>query len=297
MVTKILLASTLAITSLVGVPLLTSSAPNSEVEITDNLKNQTNESNHVEQLDDLLVKFETSMQVASEVLEKKEEAKVEERIVSSREEKLLELEELGLSFKETLTTLKLLTQLQGYIQPQQLNSITEMQEENSLTVDGIVSSWNETVASVKKKIAEEEAAAAEKARLEALRAAAAEKARLEALRANAGGGGYVNTTGETPQQRISRIVSGLPFQVAWVYQGCPQIPSALACYTYGDNFVVITPGLMSRSDCFIRYAYAHEYRHYYQYQNGMFQFNSSNQLTNRDALEADANAFASAYRC
>ena len=66
---------------------------------------------------------------------------------------------------------------------------------------------------------------------------------------------------------------------------------ALACYWVGDPVVTLTPRLLTRPDCRIRFSLAHEYRHSWQERNGKFE------AWDQAQIDADADAFARPFGC
>lgn len=106
-------------------------------------------------------------------------------------------------------------------------------------------------------------------------------------------------SGESAQARVNRIAAGLGFiGIPVVIQsGCGSIGGALACYTPGSGVIAVTPAGLGRSDCTLRIAIAHEWKHHLQNNAGQIQFDAAGNITNRAWLESDANAFGYRYGC
>lgn len=143
---------------------------------------------------------------------------------------------------------------------------------------------------------------AEQARLAAEQAAAEEAARAAAAAAAQNRGSSSSSPsrpGETREQRVNRLVASLPFSFpgAVQYWNCASVHSqALACYK--DGVIYMTPRGLSRSDCSVRGSLAHEWRHWWQHQNGKFELSADGtRYLNAEWLEADARAFAAPYGC
>lgn len=153
-----------------------------------------------------------------------------------------------------------------------------------------------------------EAAAAAKAQEEA--AAAKQKATAVAPTTNTGRSATSNSQptpaapaaqpapAETSQARVNRIAAALGFiNIPVIIQdGCAQFSNAIGCYAF-DGTIHITSYGLTKSDCTLRVAIAHEWKHYQQDINGQIQFDASGNVTNRDWLEADAGAFGYAHGC
>lgn len=142
---------------------------------------------------------------------------------------------------------------------------------------------------------------AEQARIAAEKAAAEEAARAAAAAAaqNRGSSSSPSRPGETREQRVARIAASLPFSLPGAVQfwDCASVHAqALACYK--DGTIYITPRGLDRPDCRVRESIAHEYRHWWQHQNGKFQLTpDGSAYLNAEWLEADARAFAAPYGC
>jgi len=133
-----------------------------------------------------------------------------------------------------------------------------------------------------------ENAAIEAAEAEAARVAEEESSSNYYSGSDGGGNEDLNS-------RVSRIFGSLPFYLSYSIEGCPG--GALACYTYTTHYLKVSTNISGYSDCTLRNALAHEYRHYIQDISGWFAFDSNGQLTNRDWLESDAYAFGDSYGC
>lgn len=103
---------------------------------------------------------------------------------------------------------------------------------------------------------------------------------------------------ETSQARVNRIAASLGFiNIPVVIQdGCAQFSNAIGCYAF-DGTIHITSYGLTKSDCTLRVAIAHEWKHSQQDVNGQIQFDANGNITNRDWLEADAGAFGYAHGC
>jgi len=128
-----------------------------------------------------------------------------------------------------------------------------------------------------------------------------EDARITAAAARAaqgyGGSFWSSASGsESFEQRVARMSASLPFHVSYsIENGCDSA-GALACFRPSSNQILVTTYLSSHSDCTIRIALAHEFRHSQQSRNGQIEY-SGGTITNREWLESDAYSFGARYGC
>lgn len=121
----------------------------------------------------------------------------------------------------------------------------------------------------------------------------------DAARAAQGYGGslWSSASGsESFEQRVAHMAASLPFHVSYsIENGCDSA-GALACFRPRSNQILVTTYLSSHSDCTIRIALAHEFRHSQQSRNGQIEY-SGGTITNREWLESDAYSFGARYGC
>lgn len=139
----------------------------------------------------------------------------------------------------------------------------------------------------------------ENARLAAIaKAAQIKAAQIEAAQKASKQGSTQGSTHSSGSSNLQNIVTSLPFTVPpIVFGSCSStIGVADACFNYKNN-IMLTPGLMRKSRCYIRRVIAHEYRHWLQWKHGEFKISASGVLLNRSQMEAEAYAFEAKYGC
>jgi hypothetical protein len=158
-----------------------------------------------------------------------------------------------------------------------------------------VAAWQTEVAAENERI---RAAEAETARVaaeaEAARVAAAQRATSSPSPSGRSGGTSQSTApapqasgGESADARIQRLMGRAGVSFSYAIADCG-IANALGCYNSNGMIYFTQRGL--RDDCTIMRVITHEYRHLQQHRQGLIQVDANGQVTNRDWLEADANA-------
>lgn len=188
---------------------------------------------------------------------------------------------------------------------QKITHLETESETRKQALEAIVIAWEQELTNEKARIVAEEArkaAAAEAARIAALQTVVVKKpATVQNTTPRTGNSPAVpqNTAAESAAARLQRLSASLPFSTVPVVIGdCSGtgVSGAVACYMWND-YIIITPGYLNRSDCKIRGAIAHENRHYWQYINGKVAHDGKGNVTNTADLEADAYSFGAQYGC
>jgi hypothetical protein len=162
------------------------------------------------------------------------------------------------------------------------------------TFENFENEWAETIKVEKTRI---EAEQAEKARIEAEQAEAERRASEEISQQNQnqnfpappaqnGGGTY------DPYARLMAVIAstgltGPSYSIG--HTGCLMFERVLGCY-FGGRIEVTPFAMNGYNDCQLRTVVAHEWRHWWQEQNALFD-------NGAPWLEADADAFSASYGC
>lgn len=134
------------------------------------------------------------------------------------------------------------------------------------------------------------------AKMELLRAVAAERRAIEKAAQEAREAAQAARDEQLAPMTVAEAIASLPFTFPNVVMGTCEIGEG-GCYLLENKTIVVEENALLWRGCDLRGMLAHEYRHFWQHNNGKLQLDANGKVTNRGELEGDAEAFARQFHC